>query len=565
MSDVKKPFGIDLGTTYSAIAHLDSTHRPDAIENREGDKTTPSVIVFDPSGEIVVGREAKNEAVMNPDRVVEMVKRYMGSEGWQRTIDGVDWTPEKLSALILGKLARDASDATGVTVEDVVITHPAYFTDVERAATRAAGTIAGLNVLGLIEEPVAAAFAYSMTAEEELEGNVLVYDLGGGTFDACVISVKPAGDGKDISVVVTEGQRTLGGKDWDARVLGYALSEFGARTGMDLDAYGNGAMGEEAALRYREMLQELTGKVEEAKRALSQPQKPKARIPMAFEGSRETLELTREQFDEMTADLLLQTIDLTRQAVEKAREKGVDRIDAVLLVGGSSRMLQVESAVTDLMGFQPRLFEPDLAVAKGAAFVAMHKELFKPETVAEPVFGEPPVAPEPVSQEKAAERAEELQLGAVGDQIRGTSFVIVNAHSLGVVAVDDSTSPPSYQVSHIIPAQTQLPCSETHTYGTYDEGQQSVVVEVKQGDSDLPEDCYDLGQVPLTLPRPMPRGTAIEVTFTLDAEGLLAVTALQPDTGAVVNAPVERPATMTADAIAAAAQQHAGHIQQMRD
>ena len=563
MSDLRRPFGIDLGMTGSAIAYLNSEGRPEVIENREGDKTTPSVIVFDPSGEIIVGREAKNEAVLNPDRVVEHVQRFMGSEGWQRTIDGIDWTPEKLSALILGKLARDASDA-GVRVEDVVIAHPAYFTCAERAATRAAGTIAGLHVLGLIEEPVAAAYAYCMTADEEVEGNVLVYDLGGSTFDVCVISIRPSPIGKDIRVVVTEGQRALGGKDWDARVLAYALSELSTKTGMDLDAYSSGAMGEESATRYREMLQELTGRVEDAKRALTQ--KPKARIPVAFEGARVTLELTREQFDEMTADLLLQTIDLTRQALEEAREKGVDMIDAVLLVGGSSKMPQVAAAVTGLVGLEPRLFQPDLAVAKGAAFIAMLMELnqlLKPAAPLPPPSVNvgpassppPPLEPAPMVQDHATAGAEQALPGA-----NATSFTVVMAHALGVVAVDSSTTPPSHRMLPIIQAQTPLPCRETRSFGTYEDGQQSLVLEMKQGDSENPEDCYDLGQLNLTLSQAMPRGTAIEVTFTMDAEGLLAVTALQPDTGAVVSAAVQRPATMTADAIAAAAQQHAGSV-----
>jgi len=556
MTDLKKPFGIDLGTTYSAIAHLDATGRPDAIGNREGSKTTPSVIMFDPSGEIVVGSEAKNEAVQNADRVVEMVKRYMGSEGWQHTIDGVDWTPETLSALILGKLARDASDAVGVPVEDVVISHPAYFTDVERAATRAAGVIAGLNVLGLVEEPVAAAYAYSMTSEEELEGNILVYDLGGGTFDACVISVSPVGSGRDIRVLVTEGQHTLGGKDWDQRILDYTLSEFGVRTGMDLDAYGSGAMGEDASTRYRELLQDLTERVEVAKWALTQPQKSKARIGVNFEDARETVELTREQFDEMTADLLLRTMDSTRQALDTAREKGVEKIDKVLLVGGSSRMLQVEDAVSSLMGpdVGRLLYEPDLAVAKGAAYVAMHKELFKSTA------GSGDVTPE-----EARERAESFLPATVGDSLVDTTFSIVVSHSLGIVTVDDSTTPESRVVSHIIPAQSPAPFSETRRYGTHREGQQAALLEVKQGDSEVPEDCHDLGQVELTLPRPMPRGTDIDVTLTMNAEGILEVSGLQPDTGAVANAIVERPAIMSQDRQLEAAREQPSLIERMRD
>jgi len=560
MPDLKKPFGIDLGTTYSAIAHLDATGHPDAIENREGDKTTPSVIIFDPSREIVVGSEAKNEALLNADRVVEMVKRYMGTEGWRRTFDGVDWTPESLSALILGKLARDASDATGVPVEDVVITHPAYFTDVERAATRAAGEIAGLNVLGLIEEPVAAAFAYSMAADKELHGNVLVYDLGGGTFDACVISVSPAGVGRDIRVLVTEGQRTLGGKDWDARTLGYVLSEFALRTDLDLEAFASGALGEEAGVRYREMLQDLTGRVEDAKRALSHPQKPKARVSVSFEDARETIEITREQFDMMTADLLLQTIELTRKAMDEARDKGADTIGTVLLVGGSSRMLQVREAVAELIGphAEIRLFEPDLAVAKGAAYVAMHKELFKPESDSRAAAGGATVSPE-----EARERADAFLPGPVAATIVGTSFSIVLSHALGIVAVEGSTETP--HVSHIVPSQTPLPFSATERYGLYEDRQTSALIQVKQGDSDVPEDCHALGNVELRLPKPMPRGTAVDVTFTMDAQGMLEVSGLQPDTGAVVSAPVERPATMNADEIAEAARRHTAMIEHVRD
>lgn len=562
MSDLKQPFGIDLGTTYSVIAHLDRAGRPEPIENRDGQRTTPSVILFDPSGEIVVGSIAKNEAVMAPGRVVEMVKRYMGSEGWQRTIDGHDYKPEELSAFILEKLARDAKEATGVPVEDVVITHPAYFTDVERAATRAAGTIAGLNVLGLIEEPVAAAFAYSMASEKGLSGNVLVYDLGGGTFDACVIRVTPVGDGgRDISVVVTEGQRTLGGKDWDARILGYVLSELSARTGLHLDEYGSGALGEEAADSFRELLQELTTRVEDAKVGLSG--KPKVRIAVpAFEGRREIVELTREQFDEMTADLLLQTIDLTRQALDQAREKGVASIDTVLLVGGASRMLQVEPAVTGLVGpgVEVRLFEPDLAVAKGAAYVAWHKELIKPQAGADATFGEPLTpsqAPgEDAHKERVADALDLIPEHTIGE-IGTTSFWIVVPHSLGIVAYDDA-APTSRRVSHIIPAQTRLPVSRMRTYALHEDGQRAALIEVKQGDSDVPDECHDLGQVKVELPVAMARGTKIEVTFTMGEEGTLTVTGRQPDTSVVVVGEVQRPATMSGDEIKAAATHLAG-------
>ena len=575
MSDVKKPFGIDLGTTYSAIAHLaPRNNRPEVIENREGDRTTPSVIVFDPSGEIIVGRDAKYEAVLNPDCVVEMVKRYMGVPGWKRTVGGEERTPEQLSALILQKLATDACEATGTVVEDVVITHPAYFTEVERTATKTAGQIAGLNVLTLVEEPVAAAYAYSMSGEEDLGDSVLVYDLGGGTFDACIISVSPAGEGKDIRVRVTKGERTLGGKDWDARILGYALGEFSAQTGIDLDAYSTGAMGEDGTVRYAELLQELTGRVEEAKITLSN--KPRARIPVSFAETRTTIDLYRSSadrpegasapsFDELTADLLLRTIDLTREAIDQARDTGIDRIDTVLLVGGSSKMPQVRAAVADLVGFEPRLFEPDLAVAKGAALVATRAEIWTDTTPA-PLDGQPPATPVEVDLEEAKKRGDSLGLsGSTVIELGDTNFRTISSHSLGVVAVDDSTTPSTYRVDHIILAQTPLPCTETQTYGTYDEGQMSVVIDVKEGESEEPEDCIDLGQVELTLPRPMPRGTPIEVTFTLDKEGLFTVSGFQPDTGAVVSAPVKRPATMSDDEIAAATASHSRSIQQMRD
>ncbi|MGQ9889111.1 MAG: Hsp70 family protein, partial [Aggregatilineales bacterium] len=340
-------FGIDLGTTYSVIAYIDQYNRPTVIPNAAGDRTTPSVVQF-AGAERIVGKEAKNNVALYPDSTVQMIKRYMGSSSYTFIYEGVTYTPEEISSYILRKLVQDAEQYTGLTISDVVITCPAYFGIPEREATARAGAIAGLNVRSIINEPTAAAIAYGVN--EQGDQVVLVYDLGGGTFDVTLIEIK---DG-NITVVATDGDHFLGGRNWDEAIVTYLASEWQRETGSPDDPTDS-----------LETLEDLLLKAEVAKQTLTTRAQTDVRV--VHNGLTARVTLTRDKFDELTQHLLDRTIELTRQALAEAAKRGYTRFDQLLLVGGATRMPQVAARLLREFNVEPRIYEPDEAVAKGAA------------------------------------------------------------------------------------------------------------------------------------------------------------------------------------------------------
>ncbi|WP_085369868.1 Hsp70 family protein [Leifsonia sp. NCR5] len=341
-------FGIDLGTTYSAIAYINDFGNAEVLRNREGDETTPSVVFFESETNFVVGKEAKNAILVNQDATVSLIKRHMGTAFTQQFF-GTAFGPEGISAIILKDLVDYAKEASGVDTDKVVITVPAYFGLAEKEATRQAGVAAGLDVVGIVTEPVAAALSVGITGEETR--TLFVYDLGGGTFDCTVMRVSPG----VIEVIGIDGNRLLGGADWDARLFALLNEKFIAQAGLDDDPTTD-----------EDFAQDLMTKVEETKKTLSS--RERTSVTLRFGDTLEKVEVTRAEFEEATRTLVDQTLEIARRALDTAREKqpGLE-IDDVLLVGGSSRMPVIEKSLQNELGWTLRKTELDLAVAKGAA------------------------------------------------------------------------------------------------------------------------------------------------------------------------------------------------------
>ena len=349
-------YGIDLGTTNSCIAYVDHTGRPVVVKSAVGEDTTPSVVYFESPDNVVVGGQAKDSTVLAPRLVVELVKRQMG-EDVHYTFHGQEHTPESISALILRELARAAQEQTGEEVRDVVITVPAYFGLLEREATRNAGRIAGLYVLDVLAEPVAAALSYQVLGEQPGVRHVFIYDLGGGTFDTTVIRV----DGDDIQVICTDGNQYLGGVDWDCAIVDFLLSGFTEQY-PQLDPGGD-----------EQFMQDLATAAEQLKKALSATRARKYNV--RFDGSVVQLELTRDHLQELTSELLERTMEITERTIATAREKGVERFDDVLLVGGMTIMPVIAQTLRERFRLEARRQDPHLAVAKGAALFALMKKV----------------------------------------------------------------------------------------------------------------------------------------------------------------------------------------------
>lgn len=351
-------YGIDLGTTYSCIAKVDpETNRAEVLRNRDNEVSTPSVVLFDPPTDSLVGKFAKAEAVLYADRVVQLFKRQMKDPDWLFTItdpswDGpAEWTAPQISALVLRKLANDVKETTGETVKSVVITIPAYFGSVEREATRLAGKLADLEVVSIINEPTAAAISYGLGSDGVgKDESVLVYDLGGGTFDISVIRI----EGGDVTVVVVDGDHELGGTDWDSRIQEYIADRFVEECPEAGDPMDD-----------PDSEQELANQAERIKQELTERKSAKALIQ--YGGSRASIEITKEKLNEISADLVSRTIDKTRSALATSEEKGGASIGKILLVGGSSKMPMIREALESAFDFPVEMGDPDLAVAKGAA------------------------------------------------------------------------------------------------------------------------------------------------------------------------------------------------------
>ena len=503
-------YGIDLGTTYSCIAAVDEYGKPRVIRNYEGHNITPSVVQFNGSNR-VVGEEAKNTAQMYTDTTVEMVKRRMGDPDWRFNYEGVDYRAEEISSYILRKLVSDAEQAVGEKITDVVITCPAYFSINQREATAAAGKIAGLNVRGIINEPTAAAIAYGVQQDKDMVA--FVYDLGGGTFDVTMIAIKSG----EIEVIATKGDHDLGGRNWDEMMVNYLADQWKQETGSQDDPTDDA-----------ETTQELFGKAETAKMALSDKNKDKTEVSVTHQGQRVKVTLTRKKFDELTASLLERATVITRETLEAAKAKGYARFDQLLLVGGSTRMRQVAEQLRSEFAIEPQIVEPDEIVAKGAAIYGNKLALGEAIRVKLEGWGVGDAQAAPAEMVRKAKEQVASESGYSLPTFKKMYVEVKNvaSHSMGVEVVQSATG--KTLVSNLILLNEKVPASVTKKFGTFEVNQESAEIRVME--NEFAEATAEVGMskeigiATLPLPAGLPAGAPIEITLTLDAEGRLRVT-----------------------------------------
>ncbi len=537
MSEIKKVYGIDLGTTYSCISYVDEFSKPVIIPNSENSRVTPSVVFFD-GDEIIVGDVAKENSKVYPEDVVSFIKRSMGDEFFIFTHRDKDYKPEEISGLILKKLVNDANEYLGEDVNDVVITCPAYFGINEREATKNAGIIAGLNVKQIINEPTAAAISYGMEKSENKV--VLVYDLGGGTFDITMIDITD----QEIKVIGTGGDHNLGGKDWDDTIIRYIVEKFAEETGLADDI-----------LEDPDTAQDLALQAEKAKKTLST--REKAPIVVTYGGHRAKVILTRDIFEEITKDLITRTIALTNDMLNEAKKKGYEKFDEFLLVGGSSRMPQVIEAVKGAFpDMEPKLFDPDESVAKGAALfgwkLAVGDELTK-KIALETGQKEEEVKLDEVSEEVMEEASQDLadSFGLTLGAVKKSLVVIKNvtSKSFGIVAFQNDKE----VLFNLILKNDEVPKDITQRFGTKEANQDSVAIKIMENElTDRildPESCVEIGVAELALPANLPYDSPIQVTFKLNEEGRLEITALEVTGNRKISVNIETTSIMTLEQI----------------
>ncbi len=495
----EQPVGIDLGTTNSAVARLDEAGRSVMVNNAEGGLLTPSIVFFGES-EVIVGKDARNATTRVPGQVAEWVKRDMGEATYNRPIHGEYLPPEVIQACILRKMKSDASDVFNDDAR-VVITVPAYFDEPRRKATADAGEMAGLKLLDIVNEPTAAALAFGETHGYLAPGGgvkealtVLVYDLGGGTFDVTLLKLEPG----NIQMIATDGDVQLGGHDWDERIVNHVAESF-------LKSYGVDPRQDDIALS------QIYNAVVEAKHTLTA--RSRASIQVEYQGKAIAVQLSRDQFADLTSDLLERTSYTTRQLLIDAKMEWKD-VNRVLLVGGSTRMPMVTEMIQKLSGIAPdRTVNPDEAVARGAVLYAGY-------------------------------------LLAKGQDGVKPSFEVsnVNSHSLGIEGIDQRTMRKINVI--LIPRNTALPAKFTNRFVTKMENQRSIVIQVLEGESSVPGECTAIGRTSVrNLPEGMPKGWPVEVTFEYAANGRLAVKAVVPGTHHMAKLELERAVGLTNEGI----------------
>ena len=492
--------GIDLGTTFSALAILDENGDPNPVLNEEDEQETPSLILLAQSGHVIVGPNRNRAAMEDPDHVVERVKRFMGNAEFKRTFDGREITPEFLSALILKKLRQDAEKRIG-KIGNAVITVPYYFNDAKRKATQDAGKIAGLNVVDIINEPTAATLTYAWKMGHLGKGQmdkprmVLVYDLGGGTFDVTVVKYTPT----HFQVLATDGDAQLGGIDWNDRLLNYCAEQFKERHGSDL---------RDSALT----VQMLRNECDLGKIKLTT--EPRTTLSFRHADKSMSVPVTRDLFEELTADLMQRTADTTELVLEQAKVTG-DQLDAVVLVGGSTLMPRVPKMLEEVTGKKPYTdISPHISVAQGAA---IHAAILEAKYRSE-----------------GSELAEKVRkhLGAIQQDN-------VNSHGLGVIAKNPKSGRNINPV--MIHRNSRLPVEVKQTFKTIHENQTRVNISVTEGDAPEPAAVTLIGNCRIVdLPPDLPKGSPVEVTYAFDQNGRIRVTARDKTGGREARIEIER-------------------------
>ena len=537
-------FGIDLGTTYSAVSYVDSYDKPVIMKNRSGKDITPSAIYFSKEGNIVVGQVAKEEADMDPTGYVEFFKRYMGtpfeelpdSVKKKFTIGTKEYRPEELSSLVLKELKRSVDESSlGVKMEQVVITVPAYFNEAQRLATKTAGELAGLQVLEIIKEPLAAAFDYTQNSGDD-NRTFLIYDLGGGTFDATVMSISE----QEVIEVASEGDSQLGGKDWDQRIFEFLYEKF-------IEEHPDYVFspGDE---------KQLLLKAEEIKVRLTNSETTKAKLN--FDGKKSQPFITRQDFEELTVDLLERTLDITDELINNSKAKGF-KIDAILLVGGSTRMPMIKEALQSKYGLEPKTHDPDQAVAKGAAIWAVFAYTKGQKIVEKLASGE-------LHEDSLTKEQKELlkNKDSFGEKLNTSvasfsnlsdkEIVTAATKTYGVKMIDKNDRP---IIVNIIMKNT--PLSGGYVTGKskcYTLADSQELVEMKIYESDETEEVVNykdfmveqlVGQVDLGLPVGLPKGSPLEVTLTLNDQGIINAYAKEETHGRDASAEIHIKGLMT--------------------
>jgi molecular chaperone DnaK len=538
--------GIDLGTTNSAIARTGPDGRPQVLAGLSGEPTTPSVVLFASGTEHVVGEGARREARLDPEHVCALVKRRMGDAEWRFVAHGTGWSAPAVSSLILKSLVADAGFASGETPTAAVITVPAWFGDEERRATVLAGTYAGLDVVDVLSEPIAAALAYGFArldgspelSKEAAHETVLVYDLGGGTFDATVIELAD----RRISVLAVEGDHQLGGADWDERIALHLARRF-CEQNPDAEDPMDDAAGTQA----------LVLAAERAKHQLSDA--ASTDVVVTHDGARATVTLTRAELEEMTASLLRRTVDLTRSCLAEAARRGVPRVDRVLLVGGSSRMPAVADALLTELDLEARLHDPDLAVARGAALYGEKKELERMvaadlRTRGRLRDGAPLEDAAPADLDDAARRVADAYAVPLAQVRRAVQVRVdtVVSRGFGVLAVNSAAG--RLEPTWLVHRNDRLPIRTSRSFGTMRADQTvialTVVEQQGQAESSRAEDAKVLVVGEITgIPPGYDEGAEVRVSFEMGFDGVLHVTAAHVDAGLPLTLTVTTGATLS--------------------